>query len=433
MTTLVRRRRIVVDDSALAERIGAQLKVSRKQAGLTQQQLAEGRYTKAYVSALEKGLAKPSMAALNFFADRLGRTASSFLTQEESGWTRLEADLLLATGAWLQAADAYESLLPGAGAGLVRAELLRGQAEALVRLDRGGEAIAPATEAADIFGRLHRSRDWALAAYWLAGGMFKTDNLAEARSVLDGVLTRVRGGLEVEPDFVVRVLAAFAAIATRESDHRAALGYLEEARAIGSDLDDRRRGACLVSLATTYRELGDLEAAIRSGTQGLALMRAADADVEAGMLENDLALAFLAIGNTARADALATASDERLRGLGDDRMRAHAVETRAQIALAVDAPERALELLDQAEELAEATGNTKAMTSVQLTRAKALSALARLEESTDAYEAAAALVREHGPKARLQEVLGEWADVLARMGQHEQAYALSREALRARS
>ena len=34
--------------------------------------LAGDRYTKAYVSALETGHSKPSMAALNFFADRLG-------------------------------------------------------------------------------------------------------------------------------------------------------------------------------------------------------------------------------------------------------------------------------------------------------------------------------------------------------------------------
>src|SRR5918994_7064280 len=58
-------------DRPLAVRIGARLRRARTQASLTQAQLAEGRYTKAYVSALEHGLVKPSMAALNFFADRL--------------------------------------------------------------------------------------------------------------------------------------------------------------------------------------------------------------------------------------------------------------------------------------------------------------------------------------------------------------------------
>ena len=57
------RRRIVVDDSALADGIGGRIRQARLAAGLTQQQLAAGRYTKAYISALEKGHAKPSMAA----------------------------------------------------------------------------------------------------------------------------------------------------------------------------------------------------------------------------------------------------------------------------------------------------------------------------------------------------------------------------------
>ena len=44
---------------------------------MTQQQLAEGRYTKAYISALEQGHAKPSMAALDFIAGRLGLPPSA--------------------------------------------------------------------------------------------------------------------------------------------------------------------------------------------------------------------------------------------------------------------------------------------------------------------------------------------------------------------
>ena len=49
---------------------------ARLAAGLTQQQLAAGRYTKAYVSALENGHSKPSMAALSFLAERLGLPTS---------------------------------------------------------------------------------------------------------------------------------------------------------------------------------------------------------------------------------------------------------------------------------------------------------------------------------------------------------------------
>src|SRR6478735_8458416 len=100
------RTRIVVDDSVLASRIGARIRAARLAAAMTQQQLAAGRYTKAYISALEKGHAKPSMAALNFISQRLGLPASRFLADANSSWDRLSADLALASGDWLGAADA---------------------------------------------------------------------------------------------------------------------------------------------------------------------------------------------------------------------------------------------------------------------------------------------------------------------------------------
>src|SRR5262245_51800213 len=82
------------DGPGLALRIGTRIRAARLAAGLTQQQLAEGRYTKAYISALEQGHAKPSMAALDFIASRLGLPPSTFLGRDDR-WDRLEADLLL--------------------------------------------------------------------------------------------------------------------------------------------------------------------------------------------------------------------------------------------------------------------------------------------------------------------------------------------------
>src|SRR3989337_1593410 len=132
--TAPRRHRVVADDTQLAHRIGHRLRQARVAAGLTQQQLAAGRYTKAYVSALETGHSKPSMAALNFFADRLGMAASRFLDDEPAVWRRLEVDLELAAGRWQVAADGYRELLEHAPAREARAELLRGLSEALVGL-----------------------------------------------------------------------------------------------------------------------------------------------------------------------------------------------------------------------------------------------------------------------------------------------------------
>ena len=96
-------------------------------------------------------MSKPSMAALNYLAARLDISATALLAEETDHWSRLDADLLLASGRWQEALDIYDRLLGDAPRGGARAELLRGRAEALSRLDRGAEAAAAGSEAAEIF------------------------------------------------------------------------------------------------------------------------------------------------------------------------------------------------------------------------------------------------------------------------------------------
>src|SRR6187455_2249763 len=101
-------------DRALEQHIGHRIREARHRAGLTQQQLAGDRYTKAYVSALETGIARPSMVALRYLSERLGLPPSHFLDEQTPAWTRLEVDMRLAAGEWQAAADGYEALLSDA-------------------------------------------------------------------------------------------------------------------------------------------------------------------------------------------------------------------------------------------------------------------------------------------------------------------------------
>jgi tetratricopeptide (TPR) repeat protein len=423
------RRRIVVDNSALARDIGARLRAARKQAGLTQQQLAAGRYTKAYVSALETGASRPSMAALHFFADRLGLPVERLLRDEASRWTRLAADLELAAGHWDQAADAYADLLEGQLDATTRAELLRGLSEALCRLDRGSEAVAPASESVELFTKLGRPQDAALSRYWLAFALYLHENAAEARAHLRGLLDDARAGLDLEPDFRFRILVALAAVESHEGQYPAALACLEEARALTEDLDDRRRAAFLYALAYGRMGAGDYEGAVRCGLQSLTLYRAADADLEAALVQNDLALVYLGMGSLTRARELAAAARLAFEQRGDHKTLAHVVETQARIALAAGSPEEAIERAAEAMALATEQGNHKALSAALITRAKALIALGRTDEAIDEYGEAATIAREHGPRTRLREALAGWADVLAATGRHVEAYEISRQAL----
>ncbi len=219
-------------DVGLAREIGARLKAQRLRAGLTQSKLAEGRYTKAYVSALENGLAKPSMAALSFFAGRLGVTTASLVGGNQPQWTRLEADLWLASGDWLRAIDAYEGLLEAETSALARAEIERSWAEAACRLERSAEALVHASAAAVTFDALSRPVDAFGARYWQGYALFQQGNESESRSIFRALLDQIRGGLAVDPGFNVRILIALATVESFAGQPAHSLSYLGEARAL---------------------------------------------------------------------------------------------------------------------------------------------------------------------------------------------------------
>lgn len=419
------------DQGVLARNIGTRIRKARLEAGLTQQQLAAGRYTKAYISALENGLSKPSMVALSFVAERLGLPISRFLEDEAEGWTRLQADLELAAGRWQQAVDAYQALLERSSSARDRAELLLGLAEAFAGLDRAKDAVGAASEAAHLFASQKRAAEGALAEYWLSCGQYQQGNTVEARALLEGILAKLRAGLRVEPDFQTRVLMALSSNASLEGEHAVALAYLEEIRGLSEGLDDRRRGVYLFDLAFSYRNTGDFEAAIRTGTAALALLRAAHAEFEAASLQRDLALSYLALANSDKAVEAVRAARQFFERLGDRLWLSYIADTEAQIKLAKGEAGPAGELAAEALALAEETTNDFAALGALLTLARAHRAQDMNGESLAFYERAADLARREGKPARIRLVLGEFAEALAAAGDHERAFGLMREAVHA--
>jgi tetratricopeptide (TPR) repeat protein len=427
--TSTRRRRVVVDDRPLAAAIGTRIRTARRRAGLTQQALAGNRYTKAYISALETGVAKPSMAALNYLAERLGMPASAFVFDTETVWTRLDADLRLASGDYAAALDAYQDLVDAEPSKSERAAILTGMSEALVRMSRGPEAVRPAAEATALYEELGRPAERAVAAFWLAGGHHEADNDDEARALLRGILDGLRGGLPAEPDFTVRVLIALSQVETEAGATETALSYLHEADGLAGELDLRRHATFLHSLAVGYRHAGDHEAAIRSGMRSLTLFRQAEAELEASSIANSLAVAYLEAGSIDRAREMAVMSRRTLDRLGNENLLAYLADTEARIALASGDLPGAEQRADEAIELADRSDNRRAMLDALQTKARVLLSAGREEDAIGLFERAAELSQSVGPSARRREVLSAWADTLARLGRHDQAYQIMREAL----
>jgi tetratricopeptide (TPR) repeat protein len=416
------------DGPALALRIGTRIRAARLSAGLTQQQLAQGRYTKAYISALEQGHARPSMAALDFIAERLGLPPSAFLGRDDR-WDRLEADLMLASGEWHEAAIAFRGLLEPARDRGVRAELLTGLAEASCRLEQWRQALPLATEAVELFRALGRAGDSLTACYWLAYARFQSGDANGAHALLARVLDDP--ALEASADLRVRALIALGAVATDQGDHAAAAAWLDRARELSDDLDDRRRASLLSMVATSRAAAGDVDGAVRAGVESLALYRSAEARHEAAVIENNLAMAWLQAGDLERARAYASEARRRHEVEGDLSSLAHVADTEARIALAAGDPDQALRLGRDAQALAVGSANERALSNALMTIARALEALDRPEEAVTVYRQAIDLLRADGGRPALRDALTGLADLLATLGRHREAFELTREALAA--
>jgi transcriptional regulator with XRE-family HTH domain len=430
VTTTVRRRvrpSLAAEDLDLAREVGARLKAARTRAGMTQRELAEPRYTKAYISALENGLIKPSMAALRFLARRLGTVPEAFLADHDTQWERLDAELRLAAGDWQAAADRFQAILDGGVAGVGRGLALLGLAEAAYRLGRPREAIGVAAEARELLAAAGRDAEARQATYWLAAGHHASDDPARARMLLEGLL-EATASAPGDADLRVRILIALAAVVVQSGEPRPAIALLEEARRIGADLDDRRRATLLHSLARSYRISGDLEGAVRTGTESLALFRAVDARGDAAMTDNELALTYLGLGNLAEAERHAAASWSQLTADDDAFRLAHVADTQARIELARGDLAAAVDRAGQAAALAEASQNDKGLVDALLTGARARRRQGDRDAAVDALARAAGIAAD-GPPARLRAILTEWSEIAAETGDHAAAYDLTRRAL----
>ena len=424
------RRVVVVDNSHVARRVGERIRQARARLRLTQAQLAEGRYTAAYISALERGLAKPSMAALTFLSERLGVSIPDLVAEERPAAVRLEADLLLASGKPQEALDRYDALLGTAGEDRRnRAELLRGRAEALCRLTLGHQAIRPASEAAELFDALAAPADAAWARYWLAGAHYQEDNPAEARGILQELLAADRAGLDVAPDFRFRLLTQLGNVEAWDGEWSRGLTYMEEARTLVDEVSLRQRAGFLSSLALQYRRVGDLERSIRVGHESLALYRAADAEQEEAALQINMSLAFLQLGNLERANEHLRRAREIADRYPDSRLGSDVSEAEAQLAFGRGDEEVAIERAEAALRGLTHNGSYLAAVGARLTLARIGRKRGDRAAAESEYRIATRLLTEHRAQSRARAVLAEWAELRTEVGDHAGANELYAAAL----
>lgn len=424
-------------------RLGERLRTLRVAAGLTQSELAQGRFSKEYISQIERGKTRPTEATIAWLAERLG-VDPTFLAVGVSAEERTKAETVLARAEALteahryaEAVEAFEQARPlvaGTGAAALEVRALAGEAWALTQLGTVREAIdlldrARALAESAEFSDLDRAD----VLFRLAVCRYKLSSFSTALALFDEAL-RLAEASGLPCDLLrADILGWRSRIRRRQRDYVAAREDVERALELAQDLGDRR------TLANTYfqaslvaEKMGHWLQARNYAQRARALYEELEDERTVGRLLLTLGgLTFLlgkpeqAIEHLERAVARAVEVDspadtaQALSGLALVHLHIGAYDECERHA------RKALELLEGREDFLDEFGQ------VQLTLGRSLLECGRLEEAEECFRAADALFEQLAlvnHRARVWVALG---DLAARRGSDREAARLYRNAAEA--
>jgi tetratricopeptide (TPR) repeat protein len=180
--------------------LGERIRSLRRAAGMSQAELAGGRFSKEYVSQLERGKTRPSVETLEWLADRLG-TDREFLLEGVSGadlarmeHALAEAGTLLETHRYDDALDAFRHAreLEAAALPAFSLRILTGEAWAQTRVGDVDAALALLEEATAVAAAPTFSDvDRADVLFRIGVCRYSLSDISEAIAVLDRALALV--------------------------------------------------------------------------------------------------------------------------------------------------------------------------------------------------------------------------------------------------
>ena len=349
-------------------RLGERVRALRVAAGLTQVELAGGRFSKEYISQIERGKTRPTESTIAFLGERLG-VDQGFLTSGVSTEERTKVEALLARAEALseahlysEAIDAFREVRPavdGTWAPALELRILSGEAWALQQSGEINPALAllqvarevvespqfSDVDRADVLFRIGVCR-YKLSSVGTAVALFDEALLLAERSELPCDLLRadilgwrsrchrlqrdyvaahedVERALELAQDLgdrraIANTYFQASLIAQRQGHWVQSRGYAQRAKNLYQELNDERNvGRLLLALGGLTLLLGDEDQAVEHLKASFSKALESDSPPDAAQALQGLARVHLNRGEYNQADELARKALALLEGRED--------------------------------------------------------------------------------------------------------------------
>jgi tetratricopeptide (TPR) repeat protein len=424
-------------------RLGERLRGLRVAKGLTQTQLAGERFSKEYVSQIERGKTRPTQATIAWLAEQLG-VDPGYLASGVSTEERTKADALLTRAEALseanQHAEAVElfrearPLVDGTGSSALELRVVAGEAWSLGQLGEMQESLALLQRAREIAERPDMSDiDRADVLFRLGVCRWQLSSLTTAIALFDEAL-KIAEGSGLPCDLLrADILQWRSRCRRRQRDYVAAREDVERALELAQGMGDRR------AIANSYFQASLI--AQRQGHYVLSRNYAQRAKELYQELNDErsvgrLLLMFggltLLLGDEDRAVEHLKASYARALDTDSPADAAQALGGIARVHLNRGEYDEADELARKSLELIEGRADYLfEVCSSQLVLGRALLERGRLDEAEDCFRAADAAGEQLASLADRTEAWVALGDLAARRGDDREASRLYRNAAEA--
>jgi tetratricopeptide (TPR) repeat protein len=424
-------------------RLGERLRQLRVAAGMTQTDLAGERFSKEYVSQIERGKTRPTRETIEWLAGRLGVDAG-FLANGVSADERGRVDAAISRAEAMlearrnpEALEAFQNVRSAVLAtGLPELEVraLAGEGMALMREGQVRESLELLDRARRLTERPEFSDvERADVLFRIGVGRYKLASIQTALNLFDEALKVVDQSELPADQLRSNILVWRSRCYSRRRDLEAAREDVERALELAEGLNDRRTTADIFFRASNIADRQGHWVLARSyAERAKAIYEELEDRANLGRLMNNLGGLNFLLGHPDEAEAVLKDAFRIALEIGNDEGAAHAVNSLAQVHLrtgdikrAEDQARHALRLLGDRVDYLDEIGNA------QLVLGRSLLEQERLDEAEVAFRAAERAYDQLSSASHRASAWVAQGDLATRRGEHTLAARLYRNAAEA--